>query len=141
MRHCAALTERNNKDQVLLNIPRPFAGSRVSCQIKSRGPIQQHLTNPANPLLVKELHYDVPTKHNPTVIFLHIRKRIYILNQLHPAGIDRLIKELHLFNRLQSLGNRGCCFSFHLMSADVRLPHCILRMNNRVDENNISQPI
>ena len=105
------IRKRNNKDQALLNIPRPFGGSRVNSQTKSGRPIQQHFTNPANPLLVKELHYDVPTKHNPMVLFLCIGKCIHILNQLCTTGIDRLTKKLQLFNCLQSLGNRGSCLS------------------------------
>ena len=106
-----AIREKNHKDQALLYIPRPVAGSRVNSQTKSSGPIQQHLTNPANPLLVKELHYDVPTKHNLTVIFLCIGKCIHILNQLCTTGIDCLTKKLQLFNHLQSLGNRRGCLS------------------------------
>ena len=108
-----AIRKRNNKDQALLNIPRPVAGSRVNSQAKSCGPIQQHLTNLANPLLVKEVHYDVPTKHNPTVIFLCIGKCIHILNQLCTTGIDYVTKKLHLFNCLQNLGKRCHRFSLH----------------------------
>ena len=103
------IRERNKKDQALLNISRPVAGSRVNSEMKSCGPIQQHLTKPVSPLLVKELHYDIPTKHNPTVVFLCIGKCIHILNQLCTTGINRLTKNLQLFNRLQRLSNhRGC---------------------------------
>ena len=106
-----AIRKRNNKDQALPNIPGPVIGSRVNSQTKSSSPIQQHFANPSNPLLDKELHYDVPTEHNPTVIFLSIRKCIHILNQFSTTGIDRLTKKLHLFNRLQNLGKHRHCLS------------------------------
>ena len=105
------IRKRNNKDQALPNIPGPVVGSRDNNQTKSGGPIQQHFMNPSNPLLVKNLNYDVPTEQNLTMIFLCIRKCIHILNQLGTTGIDRLTKKLHLVNCLQSLGKHSHCFS------------------------------
>ena len=116
-----SIRKRNHKDQALLNIPRPVVGSRVNSQTKSHKPIQKHLLNPEHPLLAKEVHYVVLTKHNPMVIFLCVGKCIHILNQLCTTGIDHLTKKLQLFNCLQSLGNCRSCLSLHQRRGHLKI--------------------